>query len=383
MTQVHKRVVLHFPGFEPLDAAAHRARYGRSARQSSAVWGYTADVGDLQSLGTAPFFDVRGRGVTWATESRVHIVDHNDLVAMLNGRSLPTRLASGYLAALRVAVGGGMMGYFRHAWRFGLFFIVPFLLVFAGALLSLLIALAPHDAGLSVWSLVASVPLAVLFFLFVFLPLAERLHTLHLFSDWEMAVAMAGLNGLNATAWIDRCAASVRAALNEPADEYLISSHSMGSSVAAHVIGLLLEREPGLFDGKRVVFATLGSAILQCAFLRSAKVLRSRVGLIADCPQIAWIDVQCLTDAIHFYKAEVVALCGHLASPQATIMRIRFKTMLSDVHYKKIRGDFLRVHRQYVLGPDLKSTFDFTLMTAGPLPASDFPHFTPKKLPVL
>lgn len=62
---------------------------------------------------------------------------------------------------------------------------------------------------------------------------------------------------------------------------------------------------------------------------------------------------------------------------------MRFKTMLSDVHYRKIKRDFLRVHRQYVLGPDLKAPFDFTLMTAGPLPASDFTQFTQKKLPVL
>jgi hypothetical protein len=191
------------------------------------------------------------------------------------------------------------------------------------------------------------------------------------------------LNGLDAAAWIERCAGTVREAFNEPADEYLISSHSMGSSVAAHVIGLLLEREPALFDGKRVVFVTLGSAILQCALFRSAQILRSRVGLIADCPQIAWIDVHCLTDAIHFYRTKVVALCGHGGAKQAEILFIRFKTMLSDVHYKKIRRDFLRVHRQYVLGPDMKSTFDFTLMTAGPLPAADFTQFTPKKLPVV
>lgn len=383
MTQVKKRVVLHFPGFEPLDAAAHRARYIRSARQSAAVWDYTIEVGELQPFGAAPFFDVHARSERWETESRVHMVDHNHLVGMLNGRNLPSRLALGYLAALRVAVGGGMTGYFRYAWRFGLFFIFPFLLILSGLLLSLLIALAPHDFGLSAWSLLASVPLAVLFFLYGLLPLTDRLHTLHLFSDWEMAVAMAGLHGLDAEGWIDQCAASVRQAMDESADEYVISSHSMGSTVAAHVIGRLLEREPALFAGKRVSFVTLGSAILQCALFRSAKVLRGRVGLIAGCPGISWIDVHCLTDAIHFYKAKVVALCGHAQARQAEIIFIRFKTMLSDVHYKKIRRDFLRVHRQYVLGPDMKSQFDFTVMTAGPLPASDFTKFTPKKLPVL
>ncbi len=58
---------------------------------------------------------------------------------------------------------------------------------------------------------------------------------------------MAGLNKIGAEQWVEACAISARQALDEPADEYVISSHSMGSSVAAHVIGLLLEREPELF----------------------------------------------------------------------------------------------------------------------------------------
>jgi hypothetical protein len=226
-------------------------------------------------------------------------------------------------------------------------------------------------------------PSAVIFFLFVFLPLAARFHTLHLFADWELAVAMAGLDRLGARQWIEACAASARRAFDEPADEYVITSHSMGSSIAVHVIGLLLEREPEFFAGKRVVFATLGSAILQCALLRSADVLRSRVGLIARCKEIYWIDVHCLTDAIHFYKTRVAAICGHENAPQAAITLVRFKTMLSEQHYRKIRRDFLRVHRQYVLGPDVRAAFDFTLMTAGPLPASAFATFTRANMPSL
>jgi len=57
--------------------------------------------------------------------------------------------------------------------------------------------------------------------------------------------------------------------------------------------------------------------------------------------------------------------------------------MLTAKHYAKIKRDFLRVHRQYVLGPDVRAFFDFTLMTSGPLPASRFAEFSPKNLPEL
>ncbi|MGO8470210.1 hypothetical protein AB9F45_38505, partial [Rhizobium leguminosarum] len=62
----------------------------------------------------------------------------------------------------------------------------------------------------------------------------------------------------------------------------------------------LLELEPEIFKCKRVVFATLGSAILQFTLMSSATLLRARVGLIARCPDISWLDVQCLTDSISF-----------------------------------------------------------------------------------
>jgi hypothetical protein len=383
MNSVEKRVVLHFPGFEPLDAAAHRARYGRSAKQSASAWNYSADLGELEDFGAAPYFDVQTRGEAWETHSRIHVLDHNEIVNRLNSRNLVVRLVMGYLAALRVAFGGGLFGYFRHAWRFGLFFIFPFLLVIAGLLISLLFVLLLRDVGLPSWSLILSVPAALAFFVYLYLPQAERLHTLHLFSDWELAVAMAASNDAGVERWLEACAESARQALDQPADEYVISSHSMGSSAAVHVIGLLLEREPELFAGKRVVFSTLGSAILQCALLRSASRLRSRVGLIARCGQIFWTDVHCLTDAIHFYKTRVAAVCGDADAPQATILFIRFKTMLTGEHYRRIKMDFLRVHRQYVLGPDNRASFDFTLMTAGPLSAADFAGFTQSKMPPL
>ncbi len=342
--------------------------HGR-VQQSGAI---ASRQGRYAWLGTTAHFDVGASGVGWRNESRFFVFDHNDLVGKFNEGGLVSRLAQGYWAALRVTVNGGLAGYFRHAWRFGLFFIFPFLLMLAGLAASLALALAPWIAGLSAWHLGWSLPLAALFFTSGFLPRAERLHTLHLFGNWRMAMAMAALDRQEAEDWIQRSAEGARRAFGEPADEYVVSSHSMGANMAAHVIGLLLEREPHLLDGKRVVFATLGGAIPQCALLRPASVLRSRVGLIARSLQIDWLDVQCLTDVIHFYKVSVAAVCGHDDTAQARILYVRFKTMMTREHYRKIRRDFLRVHRQYVLGPDRQASFDFTLMTAGPLSVSDF-----------
>ncbi|APO74972.1 hypothetical protein AM571_CH02163 [Rhizobium etli 8C-3] len=369
MRLIKKRVVLHFPGFEPLDGKAHRARYERTARQSGKAWGFQAQLGEIDNRHGFAKFDVLAASDFWQTESRIHVFDHDVLVEQLSAKPAAKRIVDGFAACGSIIMDGGLVGYFRHAWRFGLFFTFPFVLMLLGLMLMAVIALAPMGFGLNVRHMIWSLPAAAAFF-YLFLSFAERFYTLHLFADWEMAVALGRMDRPEFDAWLERCATTAREALLEDADEYVISSHSMGSSVAAHVVGLLLEKEPALFDGKQVVFASLGSAVLQCALLSSAKALRARVGLIARCRSVFWLDVHCLTGAIHFYKVPVVAAAGHPDAPQARMQFIRVKQMLTPEHYKKIKLDFLRVHRQYVLGPDLRATFDFTLLTAGPVPAA-------------
>jgi hypothetical protein len=380
---IKKRVVLHFPGFEPLDGNAHRMRYERAASQSGKVWGFEAKVSEANAADGFTRFDVDAVSDLWQTGSKVHVFDHDELVQHLGAKSTAKRMLDGFVACGRIVADGGLAGYFRHAWRFGLFFLFPFLLMLLGLLLVVALALAPAGSGLQLWHLGWSLPAAAAFFVYLFLPFAERFYTLHLFSDWEMAVALARLDRPEFNKWLERCAAAARKALREEADEYVISSHSMGSSVAAHVIGALLEKEPALFDGKKVAFVSLGSAVLQCALLSSAKTLRARVGLIARCRSVFWLDVQCLTDAIHFYKVPVVAVAGHPDAPQAKMQFIRVKQMLTSDHYRKVKRDFLRVHRQYVLAPDLKASFDFTLLTAGPVPAARFADGGLQKMPGL
>lgn len=380
---IRKRVVLHFPGFEPLDAGAHHRRYVRSAMQSGEVWNYDIEAGPLGGNPDARSFTVQAAGPDWRTETRVHIFDHNDLITALRAKPVLVRLATGYLSAARVAWYGGMFRYFRHAWRFGLFFLFPFVLVALGMAALLFAASLPVLFGSSNWNLVWSLPAAGLVFFKIFLPVAEKIHTLHQFDDWKLAISLGRLEDKAVNARLERCVAAACLALQEEADEYLVTSHSMGSSVATHVLGSLLERQPDILAGKAVVFATLGGTVLQCALLRPATALRRRVGVVAGCSGLFWLDVQCLTDVISFYRAKVVEVVGFPDLPQARILFTRFKYMLNPDHYRRIKRDFLRMHRQYVLGPDRRANYDFSLLTAGPFPARDFVGFTPENPPPL
>ncbi len=340
-------------------------------QKTAELWGLNAKIDALCRETSRPYFDIETSrpGDAWQTSTRFFVFDHGAIVDRLADRPMLTRLAQGFRSAAAVVLEGGAFGYFRHAWRFGLFFIFPFLLVALALALSLALATYPLWLGIGLWQLPIGIALGYLFFVKLFIPWSERFHTLHLFSDWEMAVAVSRLDDTMVNDWIEFAAQSARQAFELDADEYVVSSHSMGSSMAAHTIGLLLEREPSLLDGKRVVFVTLGGATLQCALLRSATALRARVGAIAYAKNITWFEVQCLTDVISFYKSPVTGLTGHPEAPQPRLVFIRLRNMLSAERYRKIKLDFLRVHRQYVLASDRRTNFDFGLMTAGPLPA--------------
>lgn len=340
-------------------------------QRTEELWGLNAEIGTLQQENCQPHFDIETSRPEdgWQTSSRFFVFDHGKIVDHLAARPLLRRLAEGFRSAVAVVAEGGAFGYFRHAWRFGLFFIFPFLLVAMAIVMSLALATYPLWLGLGWWQYPIGIALGFLFFTRLFIPWSERFHTLHLFSDWEMAVAVSRLDNTMVNDWIEASAQAARQAFDREADEYVVSSHSMGSSMAAHVIGLLLEREPDLFDGKRIVFVTLGGATLQCALLRSAKVLRARVGAIARAKNLALIEVQCLTDVISFYKSSLTGLTGHPDLPRPRLIFIRIRNMLFAERYRRIKLDFLRVHRQYVLASDRRSNFDFGLMTAAPLPA--------------
>lgn len=380
---IQSRIVLHFPGFEPLDAEAHRQRYQRSAAQASAVWKAKFDVGELAVDDGGAHFDIEAESKGWTVQSRLHVFDHNRLITAIRSEPVWVQLARGFAAGFQVVRQGGAFAYLRHAWRFGLFFLFPFLFLAAGLALGINIAAVPSTFELDVWWFLLTVPAGYFVFRYGVLPFSDRYHVMHLLADWRLAVAVAE-NRPEVALLVEQSADQAIAALQRPADEILVTSHSMGANFAISVIGRILEKAPDLLQRRRIVFVTLGGAALQCSLLSSAVVLRQRIGTLARHAAVDWFDIQCLTDPIHLYKCHTVALSGHPDAPQPKLVFVRFKHALSAERYRKNRRDFLRMHRQYVLGPDQPSGFDFTLMTAGPLPVKSFEQLqsaTPPALP--
>ncbi|WP_296098598.1 hypothetical protein [uncultured Agrobacterium sp.] len=371
MASVSSRLVFYFPGFDPLDAAAHHRRYERSAAQSGKTFGLDYAVGAVQEVEAGSRMEVVSISNGHETKSTIYVHDHNSIISDLRAPPIWKQIALGFKAGAEIITSGAAFRYFRHAWRFGLFFLFPYLLIFTGLVFSTLIAVSPLLLNVPPFLCLLSVPAAWLFFYKLVIPFSARFHTLHLFADWRFAL-MVGRDEPVARAWIEDKARKILLALETPSDEVLFVSHSMGASLALAVAGRVLELKPGAFDGRNISFVTLGGAALQCAFISKADRLRQSIGTLARDARIVWFDIQCLSDPIHLYKCNTAHLTGHADAAQPKIVRIKFKHSLSDERYRKNKFNFLRMHRQYVLGSDRKSGFDFALLTAGPLPAASF-----------
>lgn len=51
------------------------------------------------------------------------MVDHDTLVRRLRSGNTLSQIIAGFRSCAEIMLEGGMRGYFRHAWRFGLFFL--------------------------------------------------------------------------------------------------------------------------------------------------------------------------------------------------------------------------------------------------------------------
>jgi hypothetical protein len=144
----------------------------------------------------------------------VYLCDHNGLLEQRTGKPILRRVLAGYFSAAQVVFYGGAAGYFRHAWRFGLFFIFPYLLMGLVLGACLLTVAAPFWLDLRPWHYAWSIPLAWLCFQYALFPLSERFLTLHLFADWQLAVSAARLDDPGLAQWLEQSSARLANALD-------------------------------------------------------------------------------------------------------------------------------------------------------------------------
>jgi hypothetical protein len=118
-----------------------------------------------------------------------------------------------------------------------------------------------------------------------------------------------------------------------------------------------------------VCLLTVGSTISKFT-LHPAGERRHAAQIVAG-PAIAWAEYQARSDLISFYKFDPVKLARFYGDPRRgkpLMRRVWIQDMLTPRTYWRIRLKFMRMHHQFVMANERRSTYDYFMMVCGPIP---------------
>jgi len=351
------RRVVHIDGYYPTAPEAAFARYQRELGRFCRTWGVSAEAawGDMD--GDRSLWRVAVTAPDWSGSIEHLLFRWDDLIVADRSRGWPSRLPLALLAFADFVAGGAFFRYLRHAWRYALFFLYPFLWLFGLMALSLLawrwgLELAGAPGSVWLWpAALATTALAV--------PALSHLAFLdHLFDDWIYARRMVRHGDAAVAERLNRLAAE----LAGHDEEVLIVGHSFGAVHALDLIRAIRRLRP---DGPPIRLATVGSSILKVALHGAAAPLRRALAEVAALPNVIWYDFTALNDVMNFHRKEPIATLGLPGRP-AQARKVRFRQMVDADFYRKMERNFFRLHSQFISGNDKRARYDYYMMCLGP-----------------
>lgn len=364
------RLVLMFPGFEPMPVEAHCRRFLREAARTAPVYSATFDSAAAETEPDPAAGVPTGRlaivasGPGWSTRTQVIIYGLGEINEGYAQANPVVRIARGLFALADFVATGTFFRYLATGVRYGLFFVFPILVMLAAILLALILFKIGLEMSPLAPVLVAGV-LGAAGFVAIIVLASSKLHFLLIMDDWVFARDLARGRRGDVEARLDRIAADAcRRAASSEAAEIVFAAHSFGAVAAAAALAEAVRTKAG---HERTGFLTVGSSILKIALHPAASRFRRAVSSIvaADLP---WLDVQSLTDILNFYGTCPARLVAGQAGPKQNTTKVRFRNQLEPDTYRSLRRDFFRVHRQFVFGVERRSHYSYHMILCGPEP---------------
>ena len=172
---------------------------------------------------------------------------------------------------------------------------------------------------------------------------------------------------------LDRLARElVRLVRDTDADEIVVDGHSLGAPLSLVVVDRALQLDPQLgARGKPLHLVSSGSSLLKVALHPAAGWLREAVGRVANAPAVYWVEYQALVDVINVYKVDPVVALGMPATGKPIVKIIRIRMMVEEHTYRRFHLNFLRIHRQAVMGNERRYFYDYYMLCCGPIALAD------------
>jgi len=164
----------------------------------------------------------------------------------------------------------------------------------------------------------------------------------------------------------------VRLVHETDADEIVVDGHSLGAPLSLIVVDRALQIDPQLgAEGKSLHIVSSGSSLLKVALHPAAGWLREVVRRVATSPAVYWVEYQALVDIINVYKVDPVVALGMTAAGKPIVKIIRIRMMVEEHTYRRFHLNFLRIHRQAVMGNERRYFYDYYMLCCGPIALAD------------
>lgn len=374
--RVRKRCFVQMTGYEPVGPERQHRRFIREMARFNKAWNLQGTVSPprVSADGAVASWTVESYGPNWRVATDFHWFRWDDFVTADGAGSDWLRFPLGIAALMEFILTGTVTRYFVIAWRYGGFFLFPLLYIVGMAWLSIGLArFAAGHLGMPYPLLTAPILWLAIFILLRF-TFGRFIHIGYALDDWYFARDLAHRVRPEVDARLDRLANElVRLARESDADEIVLHGHSLGAPLSLSVVDRALRLDPQLGTrGKLVQIVSTGSSLLKVALHPAAGWLREAVGRLANAPQIYWVEYQALVDIINVYKVDPVAALGMAATGKPIVKIFRIRMMVEEHTYRRFHLNFLRVHRQAVMGNERRYFYDYYMLCCGPLHLRDW-----------
>jgi pimeloyl-ACP methyl ester carboxylesterase len=373
---IRRRQVYHVAGYDPIDAGWYRL-FKRELGKFAQTWNVSSAVSDptSQSDASVARWMVTTSGPNWQVETIYELLLWDDIVLADFARPTAKRLVQSLSAFLDIVMTGTAFRYLRANWQYALFFLFPFSLLCAFAVVAVLIAHWLASSLALPYALYLGLVMALGVFLFtVFLHWPGRRWGLHqALDDWIFSCDYVYDRRPDVDARLDAFARTLVARTHDTTlDEIVILGHSMGATLALEIVTRALALDPKV--GRHAVaicLLTVGSTIPKFSLHPAGERFRRHAADLANESSVAWAEYHARSDAISFYKFDPVTLSRFYGDPvrgKPLLRRVWIQQMLTPRTYWRNRLKFMRLHYQFVMANEYRSTYDYFMMACGPIP---------------
>ena len=376
-----KRHVFHIAGYDPATPRQVHQRFSRQFEIFKSTWNVDGTVGSLDCSATFPCWSVSTKGANWASDTTFELLAWDDLIAQASRRPVIGRLARTCSTYLDLLLTGTLARYLFANARYFAFAVIPLLQAIALGLLSYLIASYAAEyfiPSLAVRYLCTSLIAVGLFFILLQVS-GSRWRMFQAFDDWILSLDYIHGSHHDLEARIDQFAARIAASANsDQFDEIIVLGHSLGATFAVDAVARALDTIGSLAKHRvKLCVVTVGATIPKCALHPDGQRIRDQISKVAGEQSLYWVEYQAREDAISFYRCDPASLKrikgnSDRIERKPIIRRVHIKNMMSPSAYKRFRFRVLRLHYQFVSANDIRATYDYFMLTCGPLFVTDW-----------